>query len=112
MATCPLQVLGVGNWVLKASDRVLQGAGANSVGSTVEAGLPNIEGSISNVIVYGSTTEVSGALSSVNTGSGAQSGNGTRHTVSMNASNSNPIYGNSTTVQPPAYIVNIWERIS
>ena len=30
--------------------------------------------------------------------------------LNFDASRSNSIYGNSNTVQPPAYIVNIWER--
>ena len=28
----------------------------------------------------------------------------------IDASRSSSIYGNSTTVQPPAYVVNIWRR--
>ena len=45
MANCPLATLGVGTWVLKASDRVLQGAGTQgSVGDSISAGLPNITG--------------------------------------------------------------------
>jgi hypothetical protein len=37
---------------------------------------------------------------------------GTNASVRFDASRSSSIYGNSQTVQPPAYIVNIWERIS
>lgn len=117
MATCPLQVLGVGNWVLKASDRVLQGAGANSVGSTVEAGLPNIEGSASSLWCIGDNTATSGAISKTSVtkpSAGSLSSGGANRYIdlALNASDSNPIYGKSNTVQPPAYIVNIWERIS
>ena len=32
--------------------------------------------------------------------------------IEFDASKSNPIYGNSDTVQPPARIVNVWKRIS
>ena len=28
------------------------------------------------------------------------------------AENSNPIYGASDTVQPPAFVVNIWRRVA
>lgn len=109
MATCPLQVLGVGNWVLKASDRVLQGAGANSVGSTVEAGLPNITGWFDIV----NTTQYDGILyKSIGTGGNSGNTGGGTNRLQLDASGCNPIYGNSETVQPPAYIVNIWERIS
>ena len=112
MTTCPLQVLGVGNWTLKASDMVLQGSGTNSVGSTVEAGLPNITG---RVLVTACSTLGTGATNTGNYNNdwGLQSGSNTKaQSTTFNASLSNPIYGNSDTVQPPAYIVNIWERIS
>ena len=32
--------------------------------------------------------------------------------ITFNASNSNNIYGKSTTVQPPVYVTNIWRRKS
>ena len=32
--------------------------------------------------------------------------------MSFEASGSNSIYGNATTVQPPAYFVYIWKRVS
>lgn len=113
MATCPLQILGVGNWVLKASDRVLQGAGANSAGNTVEAGLPNITGTAKGDDATGSYKTANGAFSvssSANVSAGGFSGYYSN--LSFDASRSSSIYGNSTTVQPPAYIVNIWERIN
>lgn len=119
MANCPLATLGVGTWQLVATDRVLQGATDGSVvGNTVEAGLPNINGDI--VARGNSGNEVfasaSGAMSvggtSASWGIGTSNGiSGTAYgTVTFNASLSNPIYGNSNTVQPPAYLVNIWER--
>ena len=124
MATCPLATLGVGNWVLKASDRVLQGSGANTVGSTVEAGLPNITGSLRLVNEYNFdntdiTNVINGAFSTTApTTAGASINQNTTPTndgiwpVTFDASRSSSIYGNNETVQPPAYIVNIWERIS
>ena len=112
MATCPLATLGVGTWQLVASDRVLQGAGTGqTVGDTVEAGLPNITGQISSVAY---ATQTNGALIINSLGAYNQSGSSTSlkgaTVISLDASNSNSIYGNSNTVQPPAYIVNIWER--
>lgn len=32
------------------------------------------------------------------------------NTLSFDASKSNVIYGRSSTVQPPAFLVNIWKR--
>ena len=109
MAVCPLEVLGIGVWELKSKGRVLQGANTETPGTTKEAGLPNItghglrggqDGSGGGAIYKGST-----GLSNANSGPyGADYG--------FDASKSNSIYGKSNTVQPPAYIVNIWERIS
>lgn len=124
MANCPLAILGVGTWQLIAADKVLQSAGTiGSVGDTVEAGLPNITGSFSgNRFGIGGERFGSyhtGAFSAGTNYSSSGwygSGNDTGITqvmkLNIDASLSNPIYGNSTTVQPPAYIVNIWERIS
>ena len=101
MAVCPLEVLGIGTWELKSN--------TETPGTTKEAGLPNItghglrggqDGSGGGAIYKGST-----GLSNANSGPyGADYG--------FDASKSNSIYGKSNTVQPPAYIVNIWERIS
>lgn len=113
MSTCPLAVLGIGTWALKATDRVLQGSGTNNAGSTVEAGLPNITGTFSNF--YGESPSGSGAMqlsSSAGSHKGGLTSGWSAGGMTFDASRSSSIYGNSTTVQPPAYIVNIWERIS
>ena len=114
MSTCPLQVLGIGTWTLKASDMVLQGAGnAGTVGSTVAAGLPNITGTweASGMSIGSGDITVTGALGvSTPTKSGSDGYGSNKGGISFDASQSNNIYGNSSTVQPPAYIVNIWER--
>jgi len=116
MDACPLQALGVGTWQLVASDRVLQGAGTNSAGDTVEAGLPNITGGAQEIIFrngsYNSRSgcldyQVIGGFWDSNSGGSYQ---GDRYQLNIDASRSNSIYGNSNTVQPPAYLVNIWER--
>jgi len=78
----------------------------DSLGDYIEPGLPNITGSITNLSAGRSVTPVgSGALSVSKTGSWSKSGTDSPldiDTISLNASNSNSIYGNSTTVQPPA----------
>lgn len=114
MATCPLATIGVGTWQIVASDRVLQGAGTNAVGSTVEAGLPNIIGAVTQIMHNGDVS-ASGAFTNSTTGASFGHTSGAYDnllSLNFDASLSNPIYDNSDTVQPPAYVVNIWERIS
>lgn len=119
-ATCPLAAI-TGTWTLVSSGRVLQGADANhAVGTTIEAGLPNIEGEIR---VYSNNSDPSiegwsGAIGRHNKKTGTNKYNDATVKTSsfapsyidFDASRSSSIYGNSTTVQPPAYVVNIWER--
>ena len=91
------------------TDRFIQG-GAN-VGEYVEAGLPNIEGKLVSLNAgtsnFQDTKFVNGAFSA-NTKWNALSGNGNMDSygeVSFDASRSNPIYGNSDTVQPPSVVL-------
>lgn len=87
----------------------------SGAGETIDAGLPNIQGSLNYVQFINQNNSV-GAFSdsyeytSLNS---AYDGN-TVHPkiVKFDASKSNTIYGNSTTVQPPAYKVYAWRRIS
>lgn len=90
-------------------DRFLEGSSA--AGSYLEAGLPDITGWMRNRNMTGGITTmlVDGRLfmaveSQGNEYTYLQSGTavGTAREVTFNASRSNPIYGNSTTVQPPA----------
>ena len=120
-ATCPLATLISGStWTLVSKGRVLQGADTGqTAGSTLAAGLPNIKGSATSTNAGGATcynNTMTGAivLSDI-TGSRYFTSNTTSSTdihmgIGFDASQSNSIYGNSTTVQPPAYLVNIWER--
>lgn len=110
---------GVGVWVKTAIDRVLQGTNdKNKVGTTVDAGLPNITGRFSGILSHSSfiaegafsrsiydATNYQGYMAN-----GLYAGN--IQANSFDASLSNPIYGNSDTVQPPAELVFIWKRIS
>ena len=116
-STCPLATLISGStWTKVSEGRVLWGSDSNhSAGSTIEAGLPNIEGTVGYFIHEAtdqSTPVSSGAFSTkvfdttvANSGSGNKS-----YEIDFDASDSNSIYGNSTTVQPPAYVVNIFQR--
>ena len=115
--TSPAELFG-GTWEKIAEDRALMGAStAHPAGSTAEAGLPNVTGSITE-IMQGSATKTSGAFSI--TGSDdkyfiAYSDsyiNARYKTIGFNASSCNSIYGKSSTVQPPAYYTYIWRRVS
>lgn len=115
--TCPLSVLISGStWELVSSGRVLQGADSgHSAGTAIEAGLPNITGNINYMCATSSqptsgnafrfSAQETGTNKNTTTGGGENMWN-----VSFDASYSNSIYGNSSTVQPPAYVVNIYRR--
>ena len=120
--TSPAALFG-GTWQEIAQNRVLMGASyAHAAGSTVEAGLPNITGSLIETAADSSPfrgskagLSKSGALrfTEVNTSWGGYGGNnGSTYNIEFNASRSNPIYGRSNTVQPAAYYVYIWHRVA
>ena len=120
--TSPAALFG-GTWQEIAQNRVLMGASyAHAAGTTVEAGLPNITGSLieaeaENSPFRGSKASLSksGALkfTEVNTDWGGYSKlSGSAYNIKFDASLSNPIYGRSTTVQPAAYYVHIWKRVA
>ena len=116
----PFAKFGFGQWKLVGQNKCLWGGGTNSVaGTEIEAGLPNVTGTIDvrvdegGVIPYTSAGAfankyVSKTYSAMQTASMLLSG----AQISFDASRSNPIYGKSTTVQPPAYVVYIWQRIA
>ena len=113
----PASMFG-GIWEEIAQGRTLMGAtDAQIVGTTVEAGLPNITGhagpdegsgfyAVDRPNAYGAFY---GGGKSYNWATGGQQTPG--KDLCFDASRSSPIYGSSDTVQPPAYIVHIWERM-
>ena len=116
-STCPLADL-FGTWTLVSSGKALWTGNGTNGGTTISAGLPNITGAISAGTTVGSVEladfrAASGAFSPATSRSYHPSGYTSAsgyYRVNFNASNSNSIYGGSTTVQPPAYVVNVWER--
>lgn len=120
--TSPAALFG-GTWQEIAQNRVLMGAGTGyTAGTTVEAGLPNITGSLREANADSSpfrgskaSLKSSGALKfvEINTSWGGYRGDsGSTYDVYFDASRSNPIYGRSYTVQPAAYYVHIWKRVA
>lgn len=108
-STCPLSSL-FGTWTLVSSGKALwTGTGSNG-NTTIAAGLPNIKGKI-----QGETENLSGAFTLSSTfslkNSISSSSSTKRGEISFSAASSNSIYSDSvTTVQPPAYVVNVWRR--
>lgn len=95
------RVPSINGWVKGASS-------LEDVGSYLEAGLPNIEGNSEwNIFIPKDYT--TGAFSRSDGHSGRLTGSLTNPNYALNfdASRSNPIYGNSDTVQPPS-IVGMW----
>jgi hypothetical protein len=111
--TNPLEAL-FGTWELVSAGRVLQGADSNhAAGTTIAAGLPNITGQAQSGTPGNKSNMQSGAMQSISRGGGRYVGSGdpaTYYYIDFNASRSSSIYGASNTVQPPAYVVNIWRR--
>ena len=111
---CPLSYLISGStWVSVAKNCALWGNDTGlDAGRTIEAGLPNITatGTIGTRPDQGTPT-ISGAFVNLRKGSvGSDEPNTTGWLYDLDASKSNAIYGKSSTVQPPAYVVNIWRR--
>jgi hypothetical protein len=120
--TSPAALFG-GTWQEIAFNRVLMGASSShAAGTTVEAGLPNITGSLREANADSSpfrgskaSLKSSGALKfvEINTSWGGYRGDsGSTYDVYFDASRSNSIYGRSATVQPAAYYVHIWKRVA
>ena len=118
------EILSYGKWIKIAPGRVLQGVGGGvtgEAGQDVEPGLPNITGEIWEDYskgqlggIHGSQTSYKGAFkfgSKKVTRSTTWQDYGDAKSIAFDASKSNPIYGSSDTVQPPAHIVVFWKRI-
>ena len=98
-------------------DRVMQGIGSGETFGYISAGLPNITGSADPYTTNSNASigirNTSGALYSSNTGSvisRAETNSGQPIILNIDASRSSSIYGNSTTVQPPAIKVRFKTR--
>ena len=103
-----------GTWKKKGQGRCLWGADAShSAGSEIEPGLPNITGTVHGIEAQGYEQEWTGAF--YNTGRMGLGSNDSDYDnliTGFDASRSNALYGKSSTVQPPALVVNIWVRVA
>lgn len=119
-----------GTWEEIANGRTLQGADSGHVaGTTIKAGLPNITGNMSMTLGYSDAerkvpypigaTSVSGVFSTnskwgrmfkAESMSGKIDDEFIYSAGYFDASKSNSIYGASSTVQPPAYVVHFYRR--
>ena len=118
----PGEADGLATWEEIAQDRVLQGT-SNGAGQTIESGLPNITGKVwlrpldnGDGITWDKENGafITKVVEDPNDSSGAiakGSGGKPFGSINLDASKSNSIYGNSSTVQPPAYKVHFWKRI-
>lgn len=107
----PVLIFGFGTWARVAGNATIWGTSANGqAGKTKAAGLPDIQGSF-GATLWGDSYSSSGAFTKRVPGSSGKGSTGVNEGAwDFKASTYNSIYGNSTTVQPPARTVNIWKR--
>ena len=129
--TCPLITLIPGStWEIVGEGKALWGGNGTNGNSSIAAGLPNITGISSWDFMgdrYSVDSQNEGALVKYDGKKGNAprtvtnryvwtNGNVTdansKNYLSFDASRCSAIYGNSTTVQPPAYRANMWRRTS
>lgn len=110
---CPLASI-VGTWTKIDGDLVLQSSSqAHQADTTIAAGLPNATGH-THYSVHRSYSGGDGVFSDGGGSSVTYGGSGSYSTFrdyfDLSRGGTDPIYGKSNTVQPPAYVVNIWKR--
>ena len=123
-STCPMASL-FGTWELVASDKALWTGDGTNGGTTKAAGLPSITGLITSkdgnnnlyspfttysTVSSNSALRLTAETSKIKSPSLASSTYNNMAYISFDASKSSTIYGNTSTVQPPAYVVNVWRR--
>lgn len=113
--TSPASFIG-GTWE-RIEDCTIWGASSlHPAGTTVKAGLPSIYGQLNGVLFSSNKPTASGIFStSLADGwfltKGSSGGDVSIYSNNVRAVGSS-IYGNSTTVQPPAYCMYIWRRVA
>lgn len=100
-------------WTKLESGRVLQTASSSQTGGTkIAAGLPNITASVNidNDVYFPSGAFDKASYTNVHTFNNDDPYEWIYKELKFDASKSNSIYGNSSTVQPPAIAVYMWQR--
>lgn len=121
-STAPYSDIGFGTWQEVAKGAFIEGADDNhKAGDNIDAGLPNITGTsvVSGYGWYEWDDIKAGAFSTsvrilekrCDNLKDIQSNSWGDLTLTMDASNSNSIYGKSNTVQPKAYVSHYWLRV-
>ena len=87
-------------------DKFAEGSGTYTVGTVVEAGLPNITGNLYLVTGSNGCTGSFYFTSSTNSRISASVVANANNDIGFSASKSTSIYGNSTTVQPSSLVLN------
>lgn len=113
--------MAYGTWEEVPANLCLQTGNASEAGTQRNAGLPNITGELFvipgknniQVLKEGSGALSTDVLSTTGMADTVELNNyrmQRKHNATFDASQSNPVYGSSDTVQPPAYIVRAWVR--
>lgn len=110
--SCPMGAF-FGTWTLVASGKALWTGNGTNGDTTIAAGLPEITLQFDSDSTDGYTA-LGGMMTSKTELAhyGIDGGNRAAgvYRYSGRASNLNSAFGNSTTVQPPAYVANVWRR--
>lgn len=112
-STCPMSQL-FGTWSLVSSGKALWTGNGSNGNSTINAGLPDITIGDASIMAWRNNEKefTQGALSKSTTQNVGIGGSSWAYTgiADFKASRANSVYGKSSTVQPPAYVVNVWRR--
>lgn len=117
-ATCPLATLLPGSAWSQIQGRYLLASGtiagtseSVAAGSTCSAGAPNITGTITAFTgIYNPTAAGAFALGDVYTSHGYEGHTNEGRFFYFDASRSSSVFGNSATIRPAGYAVNVWVR--
>lgn len=103
--------MAYGTWEEVPANLCLQTGVASEAGTQRSAGLPNITG-VMGVMTCNATHQAGACVSFPTKAYIADQLEWTnlRNDLGIDASKSNPIYGSSDTVQPPAYMIRAWVR--
>lgn len=107
--SCPMaSVITNSKWELVGTGRALWCGNGSNANTTIAAGLPNITGGI--VVNQGRSWGAFYDSGTDNIWGGGRSDNKQNGGRGFDASRSNSIYNQSKTVQPPAFVVNVYRR--